>query len=197
METPHFKQGLVIAGIAYLFYYAFWQLTVGARRRLIIREKGCLPVKKYPTKDPILGIDLFRDLLRHISEHKLLDLVIARFERMNAKTLTFPSLGRQAIFTIEPENLKTIQALDFKKWSLGKQRKTSFIPFLGVGIFTTDGADWQHSRTMLRPNFHRSQIGDLETFEKHIRHLVDAIPRDGSTVDLQDLFFRLTIGLSS
>lgn len=46
---------------------------------------------------------------------------------------------------------------------------------------------------MLRPNFVRSQVGDLDTFETHVGHLIDAIPRDGSTVDLQDLFFRLTI----
>jgi len=46
---------------------------------------------------------------------------------------------------------------------------------------------------MLRPNFVRSQVGDLPTFETHVSHLIDAIPRDGSTVDLQDLFFRLTI----
>ena len=46
---------------------------------------------------------------------------------------------------------------------------------------------------MLRPNFARSQVADLDAFETHIAHLIDAIPRDGSTVDLQDLFFSLTM----
>ena len=46
---------------------------------------------------------------------------------------------------------------------------------------------------MLRPNFVRSQIGDLETFDRHVSHLIQAIPKDGSMVNLQDLFFRLTI----
>ena len=46
---------------------------------------------------------------------------------------------------------------------------------------------------MLRPNFARRQVADLETFEVHVDHLIQAIPRDGSTVNLQDLFFRLTI----
>lgn len=46
---------------------------------------------------------------------------------------------------------------------------------------------------MLRPNFSRTQVGDLPTFERHVAHLIGAIPRDGSTVDLSDLFFRLTI----
>lgn len=44
----------------------------------------------------------------------------------------------------------------------------------------------------MRPNFARTQVADLETFEPHIQHLIDRIPRDGSTVDLQTLFFHLT-----
>jgi cytochrome P450 len=46
---------------------------------------------------------------------------------------------------------------------------------------------------MLRPNFVRSQIGDVATFERHISHLIAKLPRDGSTVDLADFFFRLTM----
>lgn len=46
---------------------------------------------------------------------------------------------------------------------------------------------------MLRPNFVRSQVGDLPTFENHVKHLVAAVPRDRSTVDLSELFFRLTM----
>jgi hypothetical protein len=49
-----------------------------------------------------------------------------------------------------------------------------------------------YNREMLRPNFARTQIGDLPTFEKHVQHLIAAVPRDGSTVNLSDLFFRLT-----
>ena len=46
---------------------------------------------------------------------------------------------------------------------------------------------------MLRPNFVRSQVGDLATFQQHVDYLIQAIPRDGTTVDLSELFFKLTI----
>lgn len=46
---------------------------------------------------------------------------------------------------------------------------------------------------MLRPNFVRSQVGDLATFETHVSHLIDSLPKDGATVDLSERFFRLTI----
>ncbi len=49
------------------------------------------------------------------------------------------------------------------------------------------------NREMLRPNFARTQLADLPTFEKHVKHLIAAVPRDGSTIDLSDLFFRLTM----
>lgn len=61
------------------------------------------------------------------------------------------------------------------------------------GIFTTDGADWAHSREMLRPNFVRSQVGDVVTFEKHVAHLISKLPKDGRTINLADYFFRLTM----
>jgi len=46
---------------------------------------------------------------------------------------------------------------------------------------------------MLRPNFVRSQIGDVATFERHVAHLISKIPTNGSTIDLADFFFRLTM----
>lgn len=50
---------------------------------------------------------------------------------------------------------------------------------------------------MLRPNFVRTQIGDVEMFEKHVEHLIQAIPRDGSTVGLQDLFFKFSLDVAT
>jgi len=69
----------------------------------------------------------------------------------------------------------------------------AFQPVLGHGIFTTDGPEWEASRALLRPNFVRNQVGDLNTFDHHISALISHIPKDGSTVDLQALFFMLTI----
>lgn len=45
---------------------------------------------------------------------------------------------------------------------------------------------------MLRPNFVRSQVGDVQTFEKHVSRLIATIV-PGQEVDLSERFFRLTI----
>lgn len=97
------------------------------------------------------------------------------------------------IATIEPEIVKTILATKFGDFSLGKRREEVFIPIFGHGIFSTNGAAWEKSRAMVRPNFTRQQVADLDMFEVHVSHLLDSVPRDGSSIDLQDLFFGLTM----
>ena len=98
------------------------------------------------------------------------------------------------LFTVDAENVKTILATKFKDYELPFRRKSAFCPLLGFGIFTNDGADWRHSRELIRPNFARDQVADLDNFEDHLNLMIDAIPKDGkTTVDLQELFFALTI----
>ena len=192
IDIPKFLQLVVGSSALLAVYYVYWQFTVGRSRRRMIKENGCKPVKRLPTLDPFFGFDLFRQTLKDLKEHTLLEKALERFKRMG-NTFAVKSITGTVVLTIEPENLKEIQSLQFKNWSLGHNRKVAFQNLLGPGIFATDGAAWQRSRDLLRPNFVRSQIGDLRTFETHVNHLIQAIPRDGSTVNLQDLFFRLTI----
>ncbi|KAJ5549648.1 n-alkane-inducible cytochrome P450 [Penicillium frequentans] len=101
-------------------------------------------------------------------------------------------LGRTLVQTIEPKNVQAILAHKFKDFELGS-RNDALRPLLGEGIFASDGTVWEQSRALLRPNFVRNQISDIAVYEKHVSQLIKSIPADGSTVDLQDLFFRMTI----
>ncbi|KAK4503864.1 hypothetical protein PRZ48_004779 [Zasmidium cellare] len=185
------KAGLGLAAF-YLLYLLVASITLWSKRRAFKREKGVMAVPWYQAADPIFGIDVVRGNIKNLKEHKLLERSHERFDIMGVNTFQINVLDRHIHVTREPENLKVIQAVDFKKWTLGRRRKIDFAPLLGSGIFTTDGAEWQHSREMLRPNFVRSQVGDLATFENHIGHLIQAI-QPNTTVDLSVLFFRLTI----
>ena len=145
-----------------------------------------------PLWDPLFGLDFVIRNNTGVKNHTLLADTRTRFQALG-NTFSTVLAGRTVHLTIEPEILKTVQSLNFNHWHLSDRRKVSFIPLLGHGIFTTDDAPWAHSREMLRPNFVRSQLADPDTFEHHASHLIQAIPRDGSTVNLQELFFRLTI----
>ena len=196
MFLPSFSQTLIGIIIFYTLYYVYWQLTIGASRRTMIRENGCKPINN--TKElnafpeNILGTKIIRENLKALKEGNYLSTVQARFQR-NGPTHHSRYLFTDISTTTEPENVKTMLAVKFGDWSYGPRRKNTFMPLLGPGIFTNDGVAWQHSRELLRPNFTRSLVGDLVTMEHHVRNLIKQVPRDGSTVDLAHLFFQLTM----
>ena len=187
---------LVGAAGFYLLYYIYWELTVGASRRQMIRNNGCQPPFELPKPwwdRGHLGLQNAYKDSQISKENRLLSFGRSRFLGFGVNTFATWSLGHRVIITTEPENLKHIQAVQFKKFQFPIRRKVAFKAFLGHGIFNNDGAAWQHSRDMLRPNFTKSQVGDLDLYERHGQHLLKQIPRDGSTVNLQPLFFDLTM----
>jgi len=90
---------------------------------------------------------------------------------------------------INPGPILTLTSLEF---GFGPRRNI-FRPLLGDGIFTQDGAAWKHSRELLKPQFARSNYRDLDLFKEHVDNLIARIPQDGSSIDLQPLFFRFTL----
>jgi cytochrome P450 len=186
---------VLLAGLVVLLLVASYTVStvnLYLQRRAFKAEHGCQPIKKRKLKDPIFGSDEIRARMKAAKEHRLLESSKQKFEEMGTHTFTVALLKQNLIFTREPENIKTILSLRFKDFGLG-QREANLGRLLGRGIFTTDGEAWSHSRALIRPNFARDQVADLDAFERHIQTLFKLLPRDGSTVDLQELFFQFTI----
>ena len=165
----------------------------------MIQKHGCKPVRRVEDNfvDRIFSKKAIAAVMSDAKRGKLLEHLQARYARIGY-THAARVFHRDWIYTVEAENLKTFLATNFKQYSMPDKRKSAFVPLLGHGIFTTDGAQWHASRELLRPNFVKSQVGDLDTFEEHVGHLMKAIPRDGKTVvNLQELFFRLTMDSST
>lgn len=187
----------LFASITTVLYFAYRTIALSLARRRFIRENGCLPAASLKMRDPILGIDALLSTIRAGKQHQLLDMLTARFTETNSKTFTSKRLGAHAIMTMEPENVKAILATRFKDFAIAPFRQPALQGFLGDGIFTTDGGHWAASRAMIRPNFVRDQVADLQAFESHFEDLMAAIPKatttDASFFDLQELFFKFTI----
>ena len=64
---------------------------------------------------------------------------------------------------------------------------------MGTGIFTQEGLAWKRSRELLRSQFARAQYRNLEPFREHLKNFIAQIPAKGAVVDLQPLFFKLTL----
>jgi cytochrome P450 len=171
------------------------------------KAHGCQPAPQMPQTERILGYSTFKSQVAQSKAKQILPAGLQRFNNFG-NTYTLVAMGRKLWFTREPENVKALLATNFKDFGIGPRFK-NLGTLLGQGIFTSDGALWEHSRVgifplldwknayclqaLVRPSFTKTQVADLDTFEEHIQHFIAKIPRDGSTVDLQTLFFQLTL----
>lgn len=63
----------------------------------------------------------------------------------------------------------------------------------GDGIFTQEGPEWKHSRDLLRPQLQYRHYENLELFRDAVDDMIQLIETHKDTIDLQPLFFRLTL----
>ncbi|CAI6334577.1 unnamed protein product [Periconia digitata] len=100
--------------------------------------------------------------------------------------------GQRVILTAEPENIKAILATQFKEYGKGEQFHQDWFAFLGNGIFNVDGQIWHNSRQLIRPQFVKDRLSDLDIFEEHVQILIKKLG-EAPEVDILDMFFKYTL----
>ena len=157
------------------------------------RIHGCKPPPVYPHTDPILGSDWYFTMTKATKNKNILEAWDSDFKTVG-QTFWHQAMGAWILMTNEPENLKVILATGFEEWPIGGTRKKSLELTLGPhAIFSVNGPEWQAGRALIRPCFVRNQIADLECQDRHVERFLNVIPRDGSAVDIQRLFYLLTM----
>ncbi|KAL4868957.1 hypothetical protein BDV12DRAFT_168659 [Aspergillus spectabilis] len=192
LDFDSFPRPLAAIGVLSIIYYLLSYAHRTWRHYQFAKENGCKPVvAALPTKDPFLSLDRLFLMLKIAKERKILENNVQRFNELG-HTFRGKRISTPMLLTREPQNVKTVLSLKFTDYSMGDRLKI-FGPLLGHGIFTSDGEDWSRSRHMIRPNFVKDQVAHLDIFEELLDDFFALIPSDGSTVDLQDLFFGFTI----
>jgi cytochrome P450 len=79
---------------------------------------------------------------------------------------------------------------------MGPRRDITY-PMFGDGIFNQEGAAWKHSRELLRTPLHHKHYESLDVFKQSVRDLIDVLSSHSGMIDLQPLFFRLTLDVST
>lgn len=141
-------KGYLLAVVITLFsvYYAANSIVLSITNRKFAKSHGCEAVKRLPQNERILGLQLLRQQLQAARNHTWLE-TWQKLYRDNGHTFSAYVLGRTSICTIEPENVKTILATNFKDYEVAAGRDEAFSPFLGRdGIFTADGKAWETAR---------------------------------------------------
>ncbi|KAI9773513.1 MAG: hypothetical protein M1835_006145 [Candelina submexicana] len=185
--------------VVYLVQHYIRQFLEDRRFARFARDHGCEEPTRAKSKLP-WGIDFVFKAVTFKGD--FLDEIVAEQYREYGNTWSSTGLfGIPLINTIEPKNIQTVLATKFKDWELGELRNGPFIPFIGVGVISSDGAAWEHYRALVRPQFAREQISALEGHEEHMKHLFSAMPVNESgwtgSVGLQQLLYNFTLDTST
>jgi len=193
-SAPYGK--LIAIGLltAVYFEYSIIQRYLFERRAVAL---GCQPAKWYPHKDPVLGLDLFRDTMAALKANRLQARLTERF-RQFGETYWCRLLGSSLVMTNEPENVKMILSTHFEDFHIAGPRLYALLPPLGPrSIFNVNGEEWRRTRHFIRPSFVRNQVADFACFDRHIADLLNRIPKDGSTFNIQELIMGMTMDSST
>lgn len=186
---------LLWALTASLIFVLVRSLLTARHHRLAAARLHCLPPPDRHSTLPF-GLSFLQLAIQADRKKRFPDFLQERFDSLQCATVRCSLFGTETYQTCDPKNIQAILATQFHDFSLGDRRKNACNPLLGSGIFTLDGRGWEHSRTMLRPQFAREQVSDLDLEERHVQNMMRALPVDGQgwiETDLQVLFFRLTL----
>ena len=134
------------------------------------------------------------------SQNRLFEHYMSRFQSRDPRFGHVVELAvgrRRVIMTNEPEHIKTVLTTKFTQFGKGDFVHNAASPFLGDSIFTTDGPIWQKSRTLIRPMFTTDRLRDIEIFSKWSQVMLSKLPASGQTVDICDIFYRMTLDVST
>jgi cytochrome P450 len=142
----------------------------------------------------VLDVDLVAKAVRHTRAHTNLEAWQDFFSSGRYTVEAAPG-GLRCIFTADPENIKAILATQFTDYGKGEPFHEDWKEFLGDSIFTTDLDQWHTSRQLIRPQFIKDRVSDLDVFEEHVQILMQQIRNagQGAEIDVSDLFFRYTL----
>lgn len=120
------------------------------------KEHGCEEPAALPQSERILGYANFKQQVQMSKEKKILPDGQRRFDEVG-DTFSAVTLGRKLWITRDPENIKTLLATNFKDFGIG-QRFKALGALLGQGIFTSDGALWEHSRVRISMTRQKNRV---------------------------------------
>ena len=188
------------SGIAIALLHLFATFVAGKWKLTRAAQKGCESAPMVYQRDP-WGI---MSMLTHFRARRELRWSVLQSEILdetgeNVHTAFDCLLGNSVLMTRDPENLKAMLTNQAGDFVLGESRGANLKSMTGTGTLTAEGKAWQHSRAMVRPQFARQQVADMDLLEVHTQHLLQRLVVNNDkwtdNVDLQPLFLKFTIDM--
>ncbi|KAK4218187.1 putative cytochrome P450 of the CYP52 family [Rhypophila decipiens] len=202
MSIPLYVAGLIGAFTVYNILRITWQNIRIARLGTGLRPPSIR--SWFP-----FNVDFIYQSIKSSMNHRVMEQWRWIYAHTHSHTAETRILGRRIMFTVDPDNIKAILATQFGEFGKGKPFHKEWNGFLGDSIFTTDGELWHNSRHLIRPQFIKDRVSDLQVFESKMDLLFKGIANggaldgvdqyvnmaagNGKPVDICDLFFRFTL----
>ena len=187
-----------------------WQHPIGAAvvllallllQRYLVRTRERVKIARLGARPPHvttylpLGIDVALKAIKHTRSGNDLGHWKHMFShgRFSCHTVEVHAGRQRFIFTADPENIKAVLATQFNDYGKGKEFHDDWEPFLGDSIFGTDGELWHGSRQLIRPQFVKEKVRDLDIVENHVQSLLSHLDGSGRSVNISALFYRFTL----
>lgn len=176
----------LVYGFAYLATeYLLYRTTLAQR----IKRGGLPGCPRYPHKDLVFGSDFQKAAFRASAAGDRQSWFRRQFAE-HGKTFEVNHWGKRIYHTADTANSQTVLSLKADNFGLGPSRMPAR-PWLGDGIFTTDGSYWRHSRNLLKPIFAKNQISNLPRLDEHLNGLFQRLEQRRYEADLQPLFLKM------
>ncbi|KUJ13532.1 cytochrome P450 family protein [Mollisia scopiformis] len=182
-----------------LIIYKIITSKLNARKyRTESAQRGCAPAPTLHSNN-LLGTSRLKESIKATKEDRGPQYVVSAMNEVghNIHTVRVPILDYELLVTRDPENVKAMFSTQSGEYDISATRSSAFMPLLGEGIFTSTGQQWKHSRALVRPQFSREEISNLDLVERHVRTLMRVLSVNEKgwteTVDLQPLMFYFTL----
>ncbi|KAF8516458.1 cytochrome P450 [Hysterangium stoloniferum] len=109
-------------------------------------------------------------------------------------------VGDERLITINPKNIKKLLSTEFESFHKGPFFNEVTEPFLGVGVFNSDGAMWQFHRKVTKPFFTKERITDFLLYDRKAALTLGKMQQrldTGMAVDFHVSSWRFTLDSAS
>ncbi|TVY41964.1 Cytochrome P450 [Lachnellula subtilissima] len=165
-------------------------------------RRGCLPAPTLHSTN-LLGTSRLKESIKATKEDRGPQYVVSAMNEVgsNIHTVRVPILDYELLVTRDPENVKAMLSAQSSDYDISATRANAFMPLLGEGIFTSVGQQWKHSRALVRPQFSKDEISNLDLIDRHIQTFLGVLNEQEkgwtSTIDLQPLFFYFSLDVAT
>jgi cytochrome P450 monooxygenase len=155
------------------------------------KKLGCGVIPAYSRFNSLFGLDIASGMAKSLKQDSFL-VWLNRIHKNKPKTFLVNFVGSRFIYTIEPENMKSMSAINWKDFAVGPMRRNNKAthPFADKGVNTVDGEEWKYSRELIKPFFMREAFTNTGRLSMHVDRLFDIFPEDGETFNIQPLVQR-------